>query len=216
MKYSVIGDANQSVIAELSNGDEIHGDVAMMVLLTDGVALEPAYFGASHDPSRLQELNAPVPLTHFRCMSSLGVVGFSARCCGVMRKLELHGKSWICARDALLFCTRDVVSTIGIIHPCDNAYFRAKGCVFYRLSGHGDAFIHCGGSSIEYDLAPGQRVSAEIGCVAAFEDTVKSGVELVEGLPAASGEVSPVFLMTLTGPGKIYLATLPLSRVGGK
>jgi uncharacterized protein (AIM24 family) len=213
MQFTVIGDANQCVVTQMTLGDEIRAEVANMVLLSDGVTLEAASNHPVMRVSDLPVLNSPVPLTHFRCMSSLGVVAFAAACNGETRELDLRGVSWLCARESFLFCSRDVTTTIGMVHGVDNGYFHDVGYVLYRLAGYGEAYIHCGGNVIEYDLAPGQRVSVDAGCVAAFQDTVKPTVEAFEGLPSTQGGSESLFLMTLTGPGRIYLATLPLSRI---
>ena len=137
--------------------------------------------------------------------------------CGALqrrtRELDLRGVSWLCARDSFLFCSRRRITTIGMVHSVESGYFRDAGYVLYRLAGYGEAYIHCGGNVIEYDLAPAQRVSVDAGCVAAFQDTVKPTIEAFEGLPSTQGGLSRSFLMTLTGPGRIYLATLPLSRI---
>jgi uncharacterized protein (AIM24 family) len=213
MQFSVIGDANQCVVAQMTLGDEIRAEVAAMVLLSDGVALEAASNSAVMRVSDLPVLNAPVPLTHFRCIAAMGVVAFAAPCSGETRSLDLHGGSWLCSREAFLFCSRDVTTSIGLVHGVDNSYFTESGYVLYRLAGYGEAYIHCGGNVIEYELAPGQRVSVDAGCVAAFQDTVQPTIEAFDGLPSTHGGSESLFLVTLTGPGKIYLATLPLSRI---
>jgi len=212
----VAADGNVSsgvVVAQMTNGDEVCADAASMVLLSDGVALEPATNRGTTAESLLQALDSPVPLTHYRCMAPLGVVTFAANACGEVRQLDIRGTTWFCARDAFLFCSRDVHTTIGQVHKFSAESRQEANATLYRLSGRGDAFIHCGGNAIEYDLVPGQRVSVEIGCVAAYQDTVQSTIEFVEGLSGADGAARSIYLMTLTGPGKIYLATLPPSRI---
>jgi len=213
MQYTVIGDANQCAVAQLTLGDELRAEVGAMVLLSDGIALEPASNNPVMRVSDLAVLNSPVPLTHFRCLASMGVVAFAAPCSGETRQLDISEGSWLCARDSFLFCSRDVTSTIGLVHSVEAGYFREGGFVLYRLSGHGEAFIHCGGNVLEYPLAPAQRVTVDAGCVAAFQDTVQPAIEAFEGLPSTQGGSESLFLMTLTGPGRIYLATLPLSRI---
>ncbi|HLJ55697.1 MAG TPA: AIM24 family protein [Chthonomonadaceae bacterium] len=206
MQHTVIGTANQCVVAQMTVGEEVRGEAAALLLLSDGVALE----APAHAPRPLlPEIGSAVPLTHFRCMASLGVVTFGAPCVGEIRKIEIRGSAWMCARDSFLFCTQDLHAAIGMAQPVVSGYFRQGGFILYRLSGHGDAYIHCGGNVIEYDLAAGQRVSVDPGCVAAYEESVQPAVETLEVTPGSG----PLYLMTLTGPGRIYLATLPLARI---
>lgn len=213
MNFSVIGSSNQCAVAQMTYGDEIHAEVGAMVLLSDGVALEAAVNSSTARASDLPMMSQSVPLTLVRCMAELGVVAFAARCTGELRHLEVHRSGWLCARASFLFCSRDVSTTYGFVHRVEDGYFRDGGYVLYRLGGHGEAYIHCGGNVIEYDLVEGQRVSVDAGCVAAYQDTVQSTVEAFEGLPSTHGGTESLFLVTLTGPGRIYLATLPLSRI---
>jgi uncharacterized protein (AIM24 family) len=213
MQYSVIGASSQCAVAQMTLGDEIRGEISAMVLLSDGVTLEAASGAASTHVGGLPALSSTVPLTHFRCISSLGVVTFAAPCPGEIRQLDLRTGPWHCSRDSFLFCSRDIVPTVGLAHQPSSGFFREHGYVLYRLTGHGDAYIHCGGSVIEYELVPGQRVSVDAGCVAAFQETVQAVPEAFEGLPSTHGGAESLFMMTLTGPGRIYLGTLPLSRM---
>jgi len=213
MQYTVIGDANQCVVAQMTNDEEIRAEPANLILLSDGVALEAGSHKPAANPAQPPVLDAPVPLTHFRCMASLGVATFAAPYCGETRKLEIHGGAWLCTRDSFLFCSRDVTATVGMVHSIATGYFSEGGYVLYRLGGHGEAFIHCGGNAIEYDLVAGQRVTADAGCIAAYQDTVPAATEAVEVASSTQHGTGSLFLVTLTGPGKIYLATLPLSRI---
>jgi uncharacterized protein (AIM24 family) len=213
MLYTIIGDANQCVVAQMTQGDEILAEVGAMVLLSDGVALEAAANNTVMRVADLHVVNTPVPLTHFRCLGASGVVAFAAPYSGEARELTLRGSNWMCARESFLFCSRDVTTNIGFAQSIPTGYFRDSGFVLYRVAGYGEAYIHCGGNVIEYDLSPGQRVSVDAGCVAAFQDTVKFSMEAFDGLPSTQGGSESLFLVTLTGPGRIYLATLPLSRM---
>ena len=213
MQTTIIGDTNQCVAVQMTSGDEITADVGTLVLLSDGITLEAATHGPGTAGAPHLAVNARVPLTHFRSIASLGVVTFAAPCAGEVRKVEVQGGTWLCARDSLLFCSHEVVTTVGMVHGIANGCFRDDNCILYRLGGHGTAYIHCGGSAIEYDLAPGQRVSVDAGCVAAYQDTVEATIEKVQGLTCSQGRPHALDLITLTGPGKIHLATLPPSRI---
>ena len=214
MQFSVIGNANQCVLAQMTVGDEVCADAANLIVLSDGITIEQSSNTAAELAMRTPVLDAPVALTHFRCSSGVGVATFAAPYSGQSRQLEVHGGTWMCARDSFLFCTSGVKATIGMAHSVAGGYFRDSGYVVYRLAGHGDAFIHCGGDTIEYNLEPGQRVTVDAGCVAAYQDTVQAAAESLDVMTSGSGASVSLFLITLTGPGKIYLASLPLSRIG--
>lgn len=213
MQYSVIGDANQSVVAQLTLGDEIRAEVTALVMLSDGIALEAALTSGTMRVAELPAPNSSVQLTLFRCQASTGVVGFAAPYSGEIRELPLKGANWYCARDAFLFCSRDVRVNVGYVESIEHGYFQSGGFVLYKLSGFGESYIHCGGNVIEYELTQGQRVTVDLGCIAAMQDTVQFTLERFSDIPNAQGGVENLYLMTLTGPGRIFLATLPLSRM---
>lgn len=212
MQFTVIGDANQCVVVQLTSGEELQADVRSAFLLSDGVALEAATNALMRVEDR-PALGSPIPLTHFRCMAANGMIALAASSAGEVRQLTVKHKTWFCAREAFLVCTKDVTSNIGFVLPVETGYFADRGYVLFKLGGFGDAYIHCGGNVIEYDLIAGQRIAVDAGCIAAFEDTVRFEVEQFEGLANVQGGSDMVFLLTLTGPGRIYLATLPLARI---
>lgn len=212
MQHTVIGTNSQCIVAQMTLGDELCADLRTMILLTDGIAME-SVANAGMRVSDLPVLNSPVEMTLVRCITAMGVVTFAAPYMGETRTLDLRGSGWLCARDSFLFCSRDVQAHIGFVHPVDHGYFADGGFVLYRLSGFGEAHIHCGGTVIEYDLTAGQRVSVDAGCVAAIQNTVQCTAEAFDGSGDTPIGVPTLFLLTLTGPGKIYLATIPPSRI---
>ena len=212
MQFTIIGDANQCVVVQMTNGEELQADVKSAFLLSDGVAMEAAKSALMRVEDK-PALGSPIPLTQFRCMATKGMIALAASCAGEVREIQIRNKAWLCAREAFLVCTKDVTSSIGFVVPAETGYFREKGYALYKMSGYGDLYIHCGGNVIEYDLIAGQRIAVDAGCVAAFEETIRYEVEQFEGLPNTQGGSDMVFLLSLTGPGRIYLATLPLARM---
>ena len=212
MQFTIIGDANQCVVVQMTNGEELQADVRSAFLLSDGVAME----AATNSLMRVEDrpaVGSSIPLTHFRCMASKGMIALAASCAGEVREVQVKNKAWLCAREAFLVCTKDITSSIGFAVSAESGYYSEKGYALYRISGYGDLYIHCGGNVIEYDLIAGQRIAVDAGCVAAFEETIRYEVEQFEGLPNTQGGSDMVFLLSLTGPGRVYLATLPLARM---
>ena len=104
MQYTVIGDANQCVVAQMTLGDEILAEVGAMVLLSDGVALEAAANSAVMRISDMPVASAPVPLTHFRCLAQSGVVAFAAPYSGELLRNCPCGERTGCAPENC-FCS---------------------------------------------------------------------------------------------------------------
>ena len=85
-----------------------------------------------------------------------------------------------------------------------------------QLDGDGWVFVHAGGTLVERELNAGERLDVDTGCVAAFESTVNMDVRPVGGIKSMLFGGEGVFLATLSGPGKVWLQSLPFSRMAGR
>lgn len=212
MQYTVIGDANQCIVTQMTLGDEVKSEIGSMVFLSDGVALEASDSAPMMKVGDLPAINSPVPLTHFRCLASRGMVSFAAPFPGQVRELSIKGGAWLCSSESFICCSNDVNAQIAFARNLEAGYYNERGFVLYKLTGYGEAYVHGGGNVVEYDLAVNQRIAVEAGCVTAFQESVAYNMELFAGMPSAKGGEG-LSVVTLTGPGRIYLATLPLSRL---
>ena len=94
--------------------------------------------------------------------------------------------------------------------------FGGEGFIMQRLEGDGWTFIHAGGTLMARDLAPGERLRVDTGCVVAYTRTVSFDIQFVGGIKTALFGGEGVFFATLTGPGRVWLQSLPLSRLADR
>jgi uncharacterized protein (AIM24 family) len=94
--------------------------------------------------------------------------------------------------------------------------FGGEGFILQRLTGDGLAFVHAGGTIIEKNLAAGETLRVDTGCLVAFATTVKYDIKFVGDVKNALFGGEGLFLATLTGPGKVFLQSLPLSRLADR
>jgi uncharacterized protein (AIM24 family) len=85
-----------------------------------------------------------------------------------------------------------------------------------KLEGDGYAFMHAGGTLVEKELGPGEMIHIDTGCVAAYESTVNMEIEQAGGIKTALFGGEGLFFAVLRGPGKIWLQSLPFSRLAGR
>jgi uncharacterized protein (AIM24 family) len=85
-----------------------------------------------------------------------------------------------------------------------------------KIEGDGLAFVHSGGTIIERELQPGERLRIDTGCIVAFTRTVDYDIEFVGGIKNTIFGGEGLFFATLTGPGKIWVQSLPFSRLAGR
>ena len=134
----------------------------------------------------------------------------------VAMKLSEHGGRLICQKDSFLAGARGVAIGIHFQRKILTGLFGGEGFIMQKLEGDGWVFVHAGGTLVEYDLKPGERLDVDTGCVMAFHDSVQMDVRAVGGIKSMLFGGEGVFLASLTGPGKVWLQSLPFSRMAGR
>ncbi|HEY4583306.1 MAG TPA: TIGR00266 family protein, partial [Lysobacter sp.] len=145
-------------------------------------------------------------------------VAFAAPYPGTVLPIRLseHGGRLICQKDSFLAGARGVQVGIHFQKKILTGLFGGEGFIMQKLEGDGWVFVHAGGTLVERDLAPGERLDVDTGCVMAFHPTVDMDVRPVGGIKSMFFGGEGVFLATLTGPGKVWLQSLPFSRMAGR
>lgn len=134
----------------------------------------------------------------------------------VPMKLADFGGRLICQKDSFLCAARGVSIGIFFQRKILTGLFGGEGFIMQKLEGDGLAFVHAGGTIVERQLAPGERLDVDTGCVVALTDGVGFDVKPVGGIKSMLFGGEGLFLATLTGPGKIWLQSLPFSRMAGR
>ncbi|MFD0739720.1 TIGR00266 family protein [Lysobacter koreensis] len=131
-------------------------------------------------------------------------------------KLSDHGGRLVCQKDSFLAGARGVTVGIHFQRKILTGLFGGEGFIMQKLEGDGWVFVHAGGTLVERDLAAGERIDVDTGCVMAYHPSVTMDVKAVGGIKSMLFGGEGVFLATLTGPGKVWLQSLPFSRMAGR
>ncbi|SEE97967.1 AIM24 family protein [Ruania alba] len=131
-------------------------------------------------------------------------------------KLSDHGGRLICQKDSFLAGARGVSIGIHFQRKILTGLFGGEGFIMQKLEGDGWVFVHAGGTVVERELAAGERIDVDTGCVMAYHSSVGMDVQAVGGVKSMVFGGEGVFLATLTGPGKVWLQSLPFSRMAGR
>ncbi|MGA7298285.1 MAG: TIGR00266 family protein [Rhodanobacteraceae bacterium] len=145
-------------------------------------------------------------------------VAFAAPYPGTVMAMKLsdHGGRLICQKDSFLAGARGVSLGIYLQRKILTGLFGGEGFIMQKLEGDGWVFVHAGGTVVERELAAGERIDVDTGCVVAFHDGVDMDVRRVGGIKSMLFGGEGVFLASLTGPGKVWLQSLPFSRMAGR
>jgi len=158
-------------------------------------------------------------MTTFTASSSgREVVSFAAPYPGKIIPMHLDqlGGELICQKDSFLCAAKGVQVGIAFQKKIGAALFGGEGFIMQRLTGDGIAMVHAGGTICEKTLGPGETLRLDTGCLVAMEPRVNYDIQFAGGIKNALFGGEGLFLATLQGPGKVWLQSLPFSRLAGR
>ncbi|MCP4615653.1 MAG: TIGR00266 family protein [Bradyrhizobium sp.] len=131
-------------------------------------------------------------------------------------KLDSVGGTLICQKDAFLCAAKGVSMGIAFQRRIMTGLFGGEGFIMQKLDGDGWVFVQFGGMVVERELAPGEELHVDTGCVAAFTPSVEFDLVGAGGVRSAIFGGEGLFFARLTGPGKVWIQSLPFSRLAGR
>lgn len=130
--------------------------------------------------------------------------------------LRAHNNTLLCQKDAFLAAAKGVSVGVAFNKKIGAGLFGGEGFILQKLQGDGLAFVHAGGTTIERELAAGETLRLDTGCLVALESSVNYDIQFVGGVKTALFGGEGLVFATLTGPGKVWLQSLPFSRLAGR
>ena len=212
MKYEIKGGAFPVVVCELTDGERMITEKGSMVWMTQNMEMETTGGGIGKMFSKA--FSGESMFQNIYTARGAGMITFGSSFPGKILPLQIApGREMIVQKNAFLASEAGVELSIHFNKKLGAGFFGGEGFIMQRLSGSGMAFIEIDGELVEYDLAPGQKMVIDTGNVAGFEPTVDIQIQQVPGLKNKLLGGEGLFNTTLTGPGKIWLQTMPISNV---
>lgn len=218
LDYTIQGDNLQVARVRLKAGQEVYAEAGKMVYKTANVQWETRMSGGTLGEKLMGALRRTVTgeslfLTYFRA-DSAGEVGFAGNYPGRIQVFDLPaGRSILAQRDAFLFAQPSVEFNVALVKKLGTGFFGGEGFILEKLTGPGAVFIHAGGDFVEFDLASGQVLQIDTGCIVAFDETVDYDIQFVGGIKTALFGGEGLFLATLTGPGRVVIQSMTLNKL---
>lgn len=128
---------------------------------------------------------------------------------------QLNGKI-ICQKDAFLAAAKGVSVGVEFQKKLGTGFFGGEGFIMQKLEGDGMAFVHAGGTIYERQLQPGETLRIDTGCLVAMTQDVHYNIEMVSGVKTALFGGEGLFFATLSGPGTVWVQSLPFSRLASR
>ncbi|MDD2621096.1 MAG: TIGR00266 family protein [Syntrophomonadaceae bacterium] len=217
--YQIFGDDMQIVEVELDPNEGIRAEAGTMMYMEQGIEMQTGTGGGMFKGFKRMLTGESFFITTF-LNNGRGKqkVAFGAPYPGKVVVLDLSrmGGSFMCQKDSFLCAARGIEIEIAFTKRIGAGLFGGEGFILQRLDGDGLAFVHAGGTIIEKTLAAGEKLRVDTGCLAAFAPSVDYDIEFVGGFKNALFGGEGLFLATLTGPGLVYLQSLPFSRLADR
>ena len=225
--FEIHGDDMQFVEVELDPGEAVFAEAGAMMYMDDSIAMETV-FGDGTQSGVFEKLlgagkrvltgESLFMTTFTNAGEGKKRVSLSAPYPGKIIPINLPevGGELICQKDAFLCAAKGVAVDIYFQKRIGVALFGGEGFVMQRLQGDGLAFIHAGGTLHNIQLEAGQRIKVDTGCLVAMERQVNFEIEFVGGIKSAFFGGEGFFFATITGPGNVWLQSMPFSRLAAR
>jgi uncharacterized protein (TIGR00266 family) len=220
----------QFVQVELDPGEAAIGEAGSLFFMEAGIAMDTVFGDASGASGgglfdkllsagkRLVTGESLFTTVYVNQGPRKAKVAFGAPYPGKIIAMDLRqlGGTLICQKDAFLCAARGVSLGIAFQRKLGAGFFGGEGFVMQKLDGDGLAFVHAGGSILRRELQPGEVLRVDTGCVVAYTPSVDFDIQYVGKVKTALFGGEGLFLATLSGPGTVWLQSLPFSRLASR
>ena len=211
-------DPNEAAVAEAGAFFYMDPGIEMQTVLGDGTrqAEQAGFFAKVVAAGKRALTGESLFMTIYENRSTARrKVAFAAPYAGKIVAMDLAslGGTLLCEKDAFLCAARGIKVGVALNKKVGAGLFGGEGFILQKLEGQGLAFVHAGGTIIARELAAGESLRVDTGCLVAFEPRVQYDIQWIGGLKSALFGGEGLFFATLTGPGKIWLQSLPFARL---
>ncbi len=217
MRYEISGTVLEIVDVYLNQGESVFTESGGMAWMRGDIEMKTGTKGGLMAGLGRKLAGESLFMTTYTCKNGEGMIVFTPEAPGKVLDFQLQpGQSLICQKDAFMCAESSVKLEMHFRKTLGAGLFGGEGFILQKITGPGTAFLEIPGEAREYTLAAGETMQVDPGHIALFEPTVNYDITTVKGLKNVLFSGEGLFLATLTGPGKIWLQSLPLSNLAGK
>lgn len=225
--YKLFGEEMQCVEVELDPQEAVIAEPGSFMMMTDGILME-TLFGDGNQKGFMEKLFSAgkrlltgenlFMTVYTNNSSQKQQVTFAAPYSGKIIPMDLSklGTKIICQKDSFLCAAKGVQIGIEFQKKLGTGLFGGEGFIMQKLEGDGIAFLHSGGHVIEKELHLGQILKIDTGCIVAFTNDIEYDIQFIGGIKNTLFGGEGIFYALLRGPGKVWIQTLPISRLAGR
>lgn len=212
-------DPQEAVIAEAGNFMMMEDGIKMDTIFGDGSKQNEGFLGKVLGAGKRLLTGESLFMTIFTNFNmGKKKISFASPYPGKVIPLDLneYGGKFICQKDAFLCAAKGVSIGIEFSKRLGRGFFGGEGFIMQKLEGDGMAFVHSGGTTSKKTLGPGEKIKVDTGCIIGFTKDVDYDIEFIGGIRNSLFGGEGLFYATLTGPGTVFVQSLPFSRLAGR
>jgi uncharacterized protein (TIGR00266 family) len=214
--YKVMGSVMQALVLNMRARQTVYTESGAMSWMTDGISMNTNMGGGLGNLFKRAVTGESLFQVDFAAERDNAMIAFSSEFPGKIIPINLgQGQSLIAQKDTLLVAERTVGFNVTFRRKLGAGLFGGEGFILQKFDGPGTLFAALDGEVVEYTLGPGERLKVDTGHVGMFEPTVSYDVEMVKGFKNVIFGGEGLFFATLTGPGRVWLQTMPMSKLAG-
>ncbi len=212
MRYEIEGNPFGVAICSLAAGEAMKSESGSMVWMSSNMQMSTNAGGGIGKAFGRLFSGESMFQNVYTATSGEGIVAFAASFPGEVRAIEVTPSSPIVVqKTAFLASEMGVELSVYFNHKASGGLFGGEGFIMQKLSGHGTAFVELDGSIVEYELAAGQRMIVDTGNLAMCDATVQIEAQTIKGVKNVLFGGEGLFNTVVTGPGRVWLQTMPIS-----
>ena len=216
MNYTIEGAPLPVVICNLEGGETMLTEKGAMSWMSPNMKMETTTGGGIGKMFGRAFSGESMFINRYTAQGGTGLIAFASSFPGDIRAFEIApGQEIIAQKSAFLASTAGVEMSVFFQKRIAGGLFGGEGFIMQKISGHGLAFLEFDGSVIEYVLQPGQQIVVDTGYLAAMEATCNMEIRTVPGIKNMMFGGEGLFNTVITGPGRVWLQTMPISNVAG-
>ncbi len=217
MKYNIHGTVMQTLDIEMEAGEAVFTESGGMAWMKGDFEMKTSTRGGLLAGIGRKLAGESLFMTTYTCRSGPGFITFTPEAMGKVLPFQLEaGQTLICQKDSFMVATTSVGLEMHFRKRLGTGLFGGEGFILQKITGPGLVFLEVAGEVREYELAAGETIKVDPGHLALYEPSVKYDLATVKGVTNVLFGGEGLFLATLTGPGKVWLQSMPLSNLAGK
>lgn len=216
MQYKIIGEPLPAVICDLAPNETMITERGSMSWMSPNMKMETTTNGGLGKAFGRMFSGENMFQNRYTAQGGDGMIAFASSFPGSIKAFEIGpGREYIFQKKTFLAGESTVNLSVHFQKKVASGLFGGEGFILQKISGYGIAFAEFDGHVVEYDLQPGQKIIVDSGYLAAMESTCTMDIQTVPGIKNALFGGEGIFNTVITGPGHIWLQTMPIYSVAG-